>query len=234
MPAETIAETASPAASVDVNAARCVVTASGLRRMRSVISVAIPSVPSEPMNAPSRSGPSGIERLAAELDDLAVGEHDGQAGDVVDREAVLEAVGAARVLGHVAADRADLLARGVGRVEEAVRRDGARHVEVRDPRLDHDPLRREIDLEDAVHPRERDDDPIGDREGAAGEAGAGAARDERDALAGADADDRPHLGGRAGEDDELGRGAPAREPVAVVDAELLGLRDHVVGRRRRR
>ena len=82
-------------------------------------------------------GPVRIERLAAELDELAVGEHDGQPGDVVDREAVLEAVGAARVLGHVAADRADLLARGVGRVEEAVGGDGPRHVEVGDARLDH-------------------------------------------------------------------------------------------------
>ena len=58
-----IAETASPAASVDPNAASCVVTASGLRRTRSVISVAMPSVPSEPTNAPSRSGPSGSSAL---------------------------------------------------------------------------------------------------------------------------------------------------------------------------
>ena len=58
-------------------------------------------------------GPVGVERLAAELDDLAVGQHHGQPGHVVDGEAVLEAVRAARVLGDVAADRADLLAGGV-------------------------------------------------------------------------------------------------------------------------
>ena len=170
-----------------------------------------------------------VERLAAELDDLAVGEHDGQARDVVDGEAVLEAVRAARVLGHVAADRADLLARRIGRVEEPVRRDGARDVEVRDARLDDDPLRREIDLEDPLHPRERDDDPLGDRKRAAREAGAGSAGDERHAFARADPDDALHLGGRAGEDDELRRGAPAGEPVAVVDAQLLRLGDHVAG-----
>ena len=45
-----------------------------------------------------------VEPLAAELHDLAVGEHDLQAGHVVRREPVLEAVGAARVLGHIAAD----------------------------------------------------------------------------------------------------------------------------------
>ena len=48
-------------------------------------------------------------------------------------------------------------------------------------------------------------------------------------LACADPDDPLHLRGRAGEDDELRHRAPAREPVAVVDAELLGLADHVVG-----
>ena len=55
------------------------------QRSRSVISVAIPSVPSEPMNAPEQVGAVRVERLAAELDDLAVGKHDRQAGDVVRR-----------------------------------------------------------------------------------------------------------------------------------------------------
>ena len=58
-----IADTASPAASIDRNAASCVLTASGLRTTRRVISVAIPSVPSEPTKAPSRSGPSGSRAL---------------------------------------------------------------------------------------------------------------------------------------------------------------------------
>ena len=59
-----------------------------------------------------------------------------------------EAVRATGVLGDVAADRADLLARRVGRVEETLVRDGARDVEVRDARLDDDALAREVDLED--------------------------------------------------------------------------------------
>ena len=59
---------------------------------------------------------------------------------MVDGEAVLQAVRAARVLGDVAADRADLLARRVGRVVEAVRRDRPRDVEVRHARLDDDAL----------------------------------------------------------------------------------------------
>ena len=79
-----------------------------------------------------------VELLAAQLHDRAVGEHDLQAAHVVGREAVLEAVRAAGVLGHVAADRAHDLRRRVGRVE--VRgpdrgRDGdVRHARARTPR----------------------------------------------------------------------------------------------------
>ena len=39
-------------------AASCVTTSSGWRTIRSVTSTAIPSVPSDPMITPSRSGPS--------------------------------------------------------------------------------------------------------------------------------------------------------------------------------
>ncbi len=55
MPAPMIAETACPPCSMLSNAASTVVTASGARQSRTVILVAMPSVPSEPMNAPSRS-----------------------------------------------------------------------------------------------------------------------------------------------------------------------------------
>ena len=172
--------------------------------------------------------PVGVERLAAQLDELAVREHEREPGHVVCGEAVLEAVGAARVLRDVPADRADLLARRVGRVEESVRRDGARHVEVRNSRLDDDPLAREVDLEDAVHPRQRDDDASGDRRRASGEACTGAARDERDAFAMAGAQHRLDVLRRSGKGDELGNGSVARQPVALVDAKLLRLGDDVL------
>lgn len=54
-PAAMIADTACPPASMPVKAASRVVTASGARDSRTVILLAMPSVPSEPMNAPSRS-----------------------------------------------------------------------------------------------------------------------------------------------------------------------------------
>jgi hypothetical protein len=54
-PAAMIAEVAAPASSVLANAASRVRTLAGSRVSRSVTSVAMPRVPSEPTNAPSRS-----------------------------------------------------------------------------------------------------------------------------------------------------------------------------------
>ncbi len=222
-----IAETASPASSIVRNAARCVVTASGLRRMRSVISVAMPSVPSEPMKVPSRSGPSASSALPPSSTISAVRQYHRQTRDVIHGEAVLEAMRAAGVLRHVAADRADLLARRIGCVEEPVRSDGLADVEVRDSRLDDDALRCQVDFENPVHARQRDDDALRDGKRAARESRPRAARDERHALAGADLHGRLYLGRRAGQHDELGHRAPAGQAVAIVDAKLLGLGDHI-------
>ena len=54
-PPETISETVSPASPVVAKNATIVFTVSGTGMTRSVIFVQIPSVPSEPTNAPSRS-----------------------------------------------------------------------------------------------------------------------------------------------------------------------------------
>ena len=54
-PPETISETVSPASPVVAKNATIVLTVSGTGMTRSVIFVQIPSVPSEPTNAPSRS-----------------------------------------------------------------------------------------------------------------------------------------------------------------------------------
>ena len=58
-PAPMIADVAAPAWSVVPNPASSVRTVSGSRTSRTVTSVAMPSVPSEPTNVPSRSYPGG-------------------------------------------------------------------------------------------------------------------------------------------------------------------------------
>ena len=82
---------------------------------RSVTSVTMPSVPSGPTTTPS----SRSRHRPGRPHYVTVGQHDLGAEHVVDRDAVFQAVRPAGVLGHVAADRAHLLAGGIGRVVEA-------------------------------------------------------------------------------------------------------------------
>ena len=101
-----------------------------------------------------------VERVAAELDDLAGDEHAAHAAHVVHGEAVLEAVHAARVLGDVAADRAGDLRRRIRRVVEAVRRGGLGDREVAHARLHDRGARQRIDREDPPELRERQHDAV--------------------------------------------------------------------------
>ena len=228
IPAATIRETASPASSIERKPASCVTTDLGPPDDPERHLDRDPERPLRADHDAEQVGPVvAVDRLAAECEQLAVGQDDLRAGDVVDREAVLEAVRAAGVLRDVAADGADLLARRVGGVEVALGGDGAGHVEVRDARLDDHALALEVDLEDPAHPRDGDDDPVRDGKRAAGEARPGAARDEGDAVARAQPKHRLHLLGRARKHDARGLRAPAREPVAVVGREVLGGREHV-------
>ena len=166
--------------------------ASGTGSSRSVASSAIPNRPSEPTKPPSQSGPRA-RAAAAEPHDLAVGQHGLDGEHVAGRHAVLEAVRAAGVEGDVAADRADRLARRVGRVEQAVRGGGARDVRVDHARLDDRDALVGVEPQDPVEPVEADHDAALDRQRAARQARAAAARHERDALAvaGAHGLDRP-------------------------------------------
>ncbi len=167
IPAATISLTASPAPPVSSKKATSVRTASGLGTTRRVIRVATPSVPSEPTNAPSRSYPG---QVAVQLDQRAVGQHDLEPGDVVGGEAILEAVCAARVLGDVSADRAHHLAGGVGRVEVSGG-NGPRDRQIGDARLDHHPGVLEVHGEDPSQPGQDDQDALGHRQRATGQAG---------------------------------------------------------------
>ena len=56
-PALVISRTASPAASIEAKSASSTATVSGARNSRSVMAVAMPRVPSLPMNTPRRSRP---------------------------------------------------------------------------------------------------------------------------------------------------------------------------------
>ena len=113
----------------------------------------------------------------------AVAEHGVDREDVRRGDARGEAVRTAGVGADVAADRAGLLRRRVGRVVQAEVRDRPRQVEVEHARLDpRDPLDR-VDLEHAVHLGRHDDDGVVERGRPAGEPGAAPPRDERHVVA---------------------------------------------------
>ncbi len=76
-----------------------------------------------------------IQRLAAELDHRAVEQHHLDAEQIVGRDAVFQAVGAAGIHADIAADRAGELRARIGRIEKTVRRDGFGNVEIGDARL---------------------------------------------------------------------------------------------------
>ena len=95
-----------------------------------------------------------IERLRAERDRLARGGVAAHAQHVVQGQAVLQAVHAARVLGDVAADRAGDLAARIGRVVEAERRRGLADREVAHAALHRRGPRLRIEADDPVELRE--------------------------------------------------------------------------------
>ena len=134
------------------------------------------------------------------MDQRAVGQHHFQRQHVRGGEAVLEAMRAAGVLGDVAADGADRLRRRVGRVEIAAGARRAGDVRIDDARLDDDARVGNVHFEDAVHARQADDDAALDRQRAAAQARARAARDKGKPVAVADAHDGLHLIRRAGQD----------------------------------
>ena len=91
----------------------------------------------------------GVEMLAADADHLAGHQHDFAAEHVVGGHAVFQAMHAAGIFRHVAADGAGDLRGRIGRVIKAGMRHRVRHREIGDAGLDHGDAVVEIDLADA-------------------------------------------------------------------------------------
>ena len=167
----------------------------------------------------------GVEVSAADVEDFAVDGDDLQAQQVVGGDAVFKAVGAAGVHVDVAADHAGELAGWVGRVEEAVGGDRVGDADIGDAGLHGGAAVGVIDVEDLVHPHHADDDRVLQRQGAAGERGAGAAGDDAHAVAVAEAQDGGDLFGGFGQDDGERQLAVGGEAVGLVGFEAERLAD---------
>ncbi len=157
-----------------------------------------------------------VEMLAAEADDLPVRQHEFDAEDVVHGETVFEAVHAARILRHVAADGAGDLRGGIGRVVETRGLDGAGDGEVGDPRLGTDGAVLVVDGEDAIEPGHDEQHAVSERQRTARERGAGASRHHLDAPRATVAQHFRHLARGLGKNRDQRRAAVGGKPVALV------------------
>ena len=178
------------------------------------------------------------------LNDRAVAQYDLDAENVVDRDAVLERVRAAGVGGHVAADGAGALARRVGGVVVACARQRAGEPKVGHSGLDDRHAISEVDLDDSVHARERENDRIAsladrnvsptdsDWQAAAGQTGSGTAGNHRCAMPLTDLHGIRNLLGGARKHDGFGWATLDREAIAIIDRQLRRRREHVVAAER--
>ena len=177
--------------------------------------------------------PARVGRGAAEVEDVAVEGDEPYAQQIVDCHAVFQAVRAAGVHPDIAADRAGELRGRVGRVEEAVRRDRFGDGEIGDARLDPRVAVGEVDLEDAVHLAEAEDDRVLLRDRAARQRRAGAARHDVDPAVAAEAHDTRDLVDRARQGDRERQAAIGGQRVGLEGASSGDVGDQTVGRQDR-
>ena len=134
-----------------------------------------------------------VQRFAAKGDGLALGGKAAHLQDIVQRQAVFEAMHAARVFGHVAAYGAGDLAAGVRRVIQAVGLCRFADGQIAHATLHPGSARQRVHLEDFVELSQRQRDAQGMRHSAARQAGARPARHHRHAQRMAAAQHRLHL-----------------------------------------
>ena len=155
----------------------------------------------------------------AEAHSSAIGENDIERDDVVEGDAVLEAVRTTRVFGDVATDRAHGLAGRIWCVLQSMRCDGTRQLRVDDTGFDVRNTILRIDFDDARQPIESEyHDVIGER--TAGEARAGTPWHKRHTLTRERTNDPDHFVLRARKNRQRGQRAIAWEPVCVEGHKL--------------
>ena len=173
-----------------------------------------------------------LDPRTAEFDRPAVGEDDGHAEDVVRRHSVLHAAQTAGVRRDIAADRAELVRRGIRRVPEAVFGGGGLDLGVEGPGLDDGHAGRGVDR-DVAHPVEADDEPALDGGAAAREPRTGAAGHDGDPRGGRDAHRRLDVGGRGRADDRQRHpGTGVVRPIPAIGVHRVRIGDEGVGGQR--
>ena len=169
-----------------------------------------------------------LDQLAAHLHDLARGQDHLQAADIVLGRAILDRPRAARALGDVAADGAGVEAGRVGRVEEPLGLDRAVQVAGDDARLDGDHQVVLVDLQDAVHLFQGEDNAALHGHRTAAQAVARPAGCNRYPLTVGQFEHLGHLLGRGDTHDHLGLSSKADRLVVGVGLQAFGVQQHVL------
>ena len=175
----------------------------------------------------------GVRRQAAEGDDLAVQCHQFDRLEIVHRQAVLQAMHAAGVLSHIAADAAGQLRRWVGRIKQAEGGGGVRYGQIAHARLHPRGHRVRVDAKDLVEPTKAQQHAARKRKGPAGKAGSRPARDHGHAEVGADHQDGAHLRSFARQGDQARHATIGGQAVALVNLHRLGCGEQAVARQDR-
>ena len=123
-------------------------------------------------------------------------EHGFQAKHMIGRHAIFQAMRAAGIERHIAADRANRLAGGIRRIVQAMRRGSERYLRVDDTRFNDGNPQGRIESQDAIQPIQGDDDAFLNRQRAARKTRPAAARDEGHLLFMAQSHQRHHFLGR--------------------------------------
>ncbi len=156
-----------------------------------------------------------------------------QAEQVVGGDAVSQAVRAAGVHVDIAADHAGELARRIRRVEEPGAGDRLGDADIGHARLHHRAAVGVVDIEDAVHPHHPDHHRIGERQRAARQRGAGAARHHADAVLVAEAQHGGDLLGGLRQHDRERHLAIGGQAVGLVGLEADRIGDQGAGGQQR-
>ena len=173
---------------------------------------------------------AGLGGLAADLDDFARDQHDFAAEHVVGGHAVFQAMHAAGILRDIAADRAGDLRRRIGRVVKSGIGHRLADGEIGHPGLGHHHAVVEIDLADALELAEAEQHAIGQRQRAAGQRGAGAARHHLDALLEAIFQNPRDLFGGVRKHHDHRRLAIGHQAIGFVREHFGRLVDHALAR----
>ena len=130
------------------------------------------------------------------------------------------------IFGDVAADCARDLRRRIGRIEQAMRRRSLGDRQIAHTRLDGRRARKRVDRQDAHELGERQDDAVAVGKRPARQAGAGAARDDRQPRGMAELQDRDDLRFAFRQQNRVRLLAEQRQPVAFVGPRVFGRREN--------